>query len=449
MLFLHLLALTTGVCSAFPHIAPESQKATLAKRYVNLLTPEEQAFVLQPKQQKGRGRKKGKKPEPQISHAPPVFPLYPSTVTNPVTPDSFLLQYAQSAKVRPFWNFTETLWAPCERHRQPIPDPATCKPTCEDVHSHTSLYLFTGCDVEFARVCTFATFVLPDSECPDRVNSFKLRCPNSREDLDKAWYNDDRMIGQPFSNVTAAIEAGTLVLPSECASKPVEPPVSSTTTTTETETATEPTTEPDTATPLPPVDRRDFHLTTAIEAHQLSKRDYQYRRFLDGKSLYRYYNIEAPRQELPKWDEGGATQFHKRPWNCYIREEMVQSELIHLPVSTDLNNTDVTLVELCWYPEGTREEPEERCPGMISAASACPKTDEELIEAIVRDTASKRYLGRASNRRPLTREEAVELLEVAMRREEPPCNPVDPCCIDPSGKVVANRPCYPKVWSDF
>src|SRR5690606_15489148 len=85
-------------------------------------------------------------------------------------------------KITPYWNYTEVLWEPCQRYgRKGYPTGADCKPSCEDVHSHTILAVFHNC--RRYEICAFATFVLPNSECPDRPNSFNLRCPLSEDEF--------------------------------------------------------------------------------------------------------------------------------------------------------------------------------------------------------------------------------------------------------------------------
>src|SRR5690606_27659059 len=54
------------------------------------------------------------------------------------------------------------------------------------VHSHTRLSVYMDC--RRYEICAFATFVLPDSECPGRINSYEFRCPKNQQEFNKAFY---------------------------------------------------------------------------------------------------------------------------------------------------------------------------------------------------------------------------------------------------------------------
>ncbi|RPA75819.1 hypothetical protein BJ508DRAFT_417913 [Ascobolus immersus RN42] len=428
MLTLLLLAAASGLCSALPQAdfgTSHSHSSIIAKRFVNIQTSQEQEI-----QRLWRGSRKGRKSKnkPQSTISPPkrIIPTYPESITNPVDPNSWLMQYAQQPDVYHYWNYSETLWAPCQRHRQPIPDPATCVPSCEDIHSHTHLALFTECGI-YAQICTFATFALPDEQCPDRVNSYTLRCPDSLERLNKIRYYkqgaDDPFPPTaplaPFANVTAAIEAGTLIKPSDCPSNSTTP------------------TEP-TESSLPA--RRSLQLvkkylltlrntiTAHINSHNLTshkraashllKRAYTYRTYLDSMNLYRIHIIQGPSQiTVPVRPQG-----QNLPFNCHDPEQMVQVERIWIGGEGTNITGLASSAEICWYPATTRDHEEERCPGIKTPAD-CPKNENELLDVLVEYYRTRPSKGVTIV--PRTREEVRRLLQMEREREVPRCYEYD------------------------
>ncbi|RPA82825.1 hypothetical protein BJ508DRAFT_360800 [Ascobolus immersus RN42] len=410
---LALFSMAASFCWAFPHLNLDQQPDSPAKRFANLPTGEELKIVNPPT------KPAVPKPGKQSTLARPTLPTYPKTVTNPVDPNSWLMQYARSEKVSPYWKFTETLWAPCQRHRQPIPDPTSCKPTCEDVHSHTQLSIFAECSIDlYARICTFATFVLPDSECPGRPNSYQLRCPTSLEQLNKILYDGFEQPYIYFSQLTEAIEVGTHIGPTQCPQNKTEPVFSAN---------RRHRRQLDSASHASPTHTKTASSIDSHNKHHLLKRDYQYRRYLNSKGLYRTYSIEGPRQELPNGHSEGIESL-KRPWNCYDSEIMIQSERMYI------NDTQI---EICWYPERTRNKPEERCPG-IKTPDSCPKDDDELVETIRRY-----YSDRSWEPVNMTVEAVREMIEVEIAEEKPPCDVTDRCCIGPHSEVNG---CTPRDW---
>ncbi|RPA77382.1 hypothetical protein BJ508DRAFT_330235 [Ascobolus immersus RN42] len=345
MRFFRLIAVASTIFSVSSHSIPNPEKTTLDERSTT-----KEGNISKPKPPTN--------PAQSTKHRP-LLPTYPKTITNPVDQRSWLMQLARSPEINPYWNFTETLWALCQRHRQPLPK--KCVPSCEDVHSHTHLGLHTGVCGENAQICTFATFVLPDSMCPGRVNSFKLRCPKSQEEFNKILY--DRSGGyrnDALSNLVVRIKSnrppkyGGILPPPQCESPP--PPKNSTKTPRD----------------LPKEPKKLPTSTPSTSSlHSLRKRDYKYNQYITSKHLYRYFSIEGPRYDLPK------VPFRpNRPYECYNSERMARAERVILPGKTDL-----TSYEMCWYPVGTMDMPEERCPGM-KTPDACPKSDEEMVEAI-------------------------------------------------------------------
>ncbi|RPA77380.1 hypothetical protein BJ508DRAFT_364470 [Ascobolus immersus RN42] len=389
MHLLAILAIASTVCSAFPNVAPNKATAHhLARRFVSIQSNEE-LDILRPLTEVSKG-------PITFSTTHQLLPSYPKSITNPVDPNSWLMQYARSPKLVPYWNFTETLWSPCQRHGHPLPDPA-------DIHSHTHLGIFTGECNMWAQICTFATFVLPDSACPGRVNSYNLRCPHLLEDLNKIMFDKKPYWAaplpvhpnEPVSYLTDGIEKGTLLTPANC-QNPNErpesqlPPPAFRTSTTTTETATASTSTPTTL---------------------LLKRDYQYRKYLDSKYLYRTYGIEGPRTPIPFLPYG-----INRPFNCYDAETMVQAERINLP--------GIGQPEICYYPMGTKDIAEERCPG-IKSPEDCPGSDEEMVDAIVE------YAVRTKWEKLKDRETVRGIVEGLKREEKAYCDETKEYCVGP------------------
>ncbi|RPA77381.1 hypothetical protein BJ508DRAFT_330234 [Ascobolus immersus RN42] len=420
-----LLFIASTIGPVFPHVisSPPTLSGHLEKRAVNVSSHAGQDTPTPP-----RKGSKGYKSSSQSTSARPVLPSYPESITNPVDPSSWLMEFARSAKVAPYWHFTETLWQPCQRHRQPIPSSEACVPTCDDIYSHTHLALFTGyCGIN-VPICTFATFVLPDELCPGRVNSYKLRCPDSIEQFNKIKYDvqNSRDRGPyyeraPISLFLTQIEAGTLPPPSQC--KVLNPTIEDTTMNTRS--------LPRISHSKPPK-RRNPHgeATPTPHASKLLKRDYKHRRYLDSKGLYRMYSIEGPRLPLPN-----RPNSINRPFDCYDAEAMASAERVYL------NN--VTLpVEICWYAVGTKDIPEERCPG-IRTPDSCPQNDEELVEAIM-------AFGKLVNAPSFSeREDVIRLLEVAIAREEPFCDVEDKSCAGPEENGIDTTPYYPTTFDDI
>lgn len=281
-------------------------------------------------------------PKPEPTPAVALRPTYPKGISDPIPKDAWLLSWA--AKVSPYWDFKEEAVAPCydfgtKKSRTP------CVPTCADIHSHTRLSVNIICKT--VEICAFATFVLPDSQCPDRPNSYTTRCPSSAASL------PDRITPQ----IQAALLDGTHIKPSGCKNPP--PPTRR---------------------------RRDLalrspHRSLAIYDRALHKRVYVYRGYLNGMNMYRSTVLQGPSGMSCSYahtNPDGTTDRNGRcPFDCSDLQLLAYFEYI------GLNGTNY---RLCVYPESTREIPEERCPGIGNPEENCPGSEQELVQFFVEKT---------------------------------------------------------------
>ncbi|RPA73158.1 hypothetical protein BJ508DRAFT_54431 [Ascobolus immersus RN42] len=315
-----------------------------------------------------------KSTRPTLPKTKPLHPTYPRTVTNPVKPDSWLMQYA--AKITPYWSYDEVLWKPCERYSafEPgsniVPDPATCVPTCEDVHSHTRLAVFVDC--MRIEVCAFATFVLPDSDCPGRVNSYELRCPKNQDELDKSKLNKGNLLGLALPGMLN----GTHITPAQCSEKKNTPAMRLR------RTGFGGYNRPaDGAIAI-----RDTNTGMSLySSGHLHKRAYRYRSYLDNMNLYRSLILQGPdwpesfsdndkllcRKEDINHDIGMYGGWESCPFNCrleHLRYEYKEWLIL-----------GGERYSMCQYSVEVKEIPDERCPGLGSPEELCPGNQEELV----------------------------------------------------------------------
>lgn len=395
-----LLLSLLGAVSSIPH---PDQKNQLHKRFVNLIGKEEGDLRTRPSISNKSERKTKSKPskskpssttsaEPPIStpsssnEIPKLLPTYPKGVTNPVDPNSFLMQLA--TKIAPYWNYTEVLWEPCQRSPdsyEPVPEP--CVPSCEDVHSHTRIALWVDC--KRIEVCAFATFVLPDEQCPGRVNSYEKRCPANAADFIKnrqnvvRWHGSGN-IGRVFDEfVFKAMEDRMHPTPEDCGIAALEEYYAGFQTESNDVSTPAEQGKPesiDTADEIPSpanvIDVRTFHQPPT--SHSLQKRVYRYRQRLDIFNFYRTLVITGPLH-------GGSDIVC--PLHTHSKDPLSRFCAFACENETANRITEYFYyagrsIPLCNYPMSTVDDPDERCPGMASPETDCPQTEEEIIAQI-------------------------------------------------------------------
>ncbi|RPA85542.1 hypothetical protein BJ508DRAFT_178098 [Ascobolus immersus RN42] len=393
------------------HNPLQRRQPVLAKRFVNIPGPPEADLFY--------------KSKPQKQHTK-LYPQYPNGIDDPVDSGSWLMDFA--SKIAPYWTYLETPWKPCQRaegwgplwkDKDSEDSTDKCVPSCKDIHSHTRLGFFANCT--YVELCAFATFVLPDSQCPGRVNSYKMRCSISNQaELFSSWqYNlFASTIIRPeqqkeYEDVVKGMSEGSHITPAECSER--------------TSARLRLARRQEAGTPAAPIaqypqtsdlDRRIPSIETGLilytsQGNNLSKRGYEYRKYLDGANLFRPYIIIGPghpmcqvaKEPNPPLPLGLVYRSGFCPFSCEAWH--VESHIAQYirPQTIDKRIT------ICRFSVLTKDYPDERCPGIGSAVENCPSNEEQLVATI------KGQLG-------MTDEEVKALLK--KEREIPlPCSSQD------------------------
>ncbi|RPA83175.1 hypothetical protein BJ508DRAFT_413611 [Ascobolus immersus RN42] len=305
-------------------------------------------------------------PSPKPTKAVALKPTYPPGISDPVPKDAWLMEFA--SKVAPYWNYTEKVFPPCWRYnsnpKAPLPDP-NCTPTCESVRSHTIFAVFNRCMRH--EICAFATFVLPDSECPGRVNSFETRCPlNEKEFSVKSMYKMTR--GPINSADLAKMLDGTSDNIEQCIAKMNAAPAKRRSIPFGFNTHALATRDTNTA----------LALYSDPTLHTHAKRAYQYRQALNNAGYYRSVMIAGPPDFYGPHDLLPKGGWSIDPFSCGEIVRMVFTEYLRL---------NGTRYRICEWPHSTKDFPEERCPGAGNPGELCPQTEEELVKALAKEGA--------------------------------------------------------------
>ncbi|RPA71867.1 hypothetical protein BJ508DRAFT_419743 [Ascobolus immersus RN42] len=389
-----LLAFLLSATSAAPTVDRDAE-SQLSKRFVNLMDAEEQAIALD--------RRPGR---PVIFQAAPSStsttstasskptqaakiyrPTYPSGISDPVPADSWLIN-TFAPTVAGYWNYTEEAWGPCRTnpasYDEPDEESSKCEPTCADVHSHTRFNLYIDCELH--EICSFATFVLPDSECPDRPNSFNRRCPLSQEEWDTKG-TKNRMFVRINEFPIADLLAGKSPTIEECKELAKKAPPTRRVYKVNTKKYK----------PKTKIFTRALSVRDPNRAVVLHKRLYNYRHQLSSMHLYRNAILSGtPDFDCDRWHEMPAGPSEMCPYTCNAISRTVYMEYVSL---------NGKRFALCTYPASTIDFADERCPGSPSPETECPQTEEEMVALFVKDGAG-------------TEEKVRELMKLEQEKNE-------------------------------